>query len=61
MNCFECGFRCVTIYHTEERISHDLVCLKNPLGIWEKVVAVSSKCNMCGWESFRTKVPEPLS
>ena len=45
MNCFECGSKCVTKYHMK----------------LDRVVAVNKVCNACGWESFRTKVPEPLS
>ena len=51
MNCFECGSKCVTKYHFGDKDKHGL----------ERVIAVNKVCNACGWESFRTKVPEPLS
>lgn len=60
MKCFECGFRCITKYHTEVR--HDVyrVCIKNPTGAYEQVIAVSKVCNMCKWESHPIKIPEPI-
>lgn len=60
MKCFNCGFRCITKYHEEERIDPNLICLKNPIGLWKKVVAVSKVCNMCGWESYKTKLPDKI-
>lgn len=47
MKCFECGYLCNTIYHQEPGQT--------------RITAVSKLCANCGWESFRTKVPEPLS
>ena len=51
MKCFECGTLCHTQYHYGP--SHGEI---NP-----RVKAVSKLCPHCGWESFRTKVPEPLT
>lgn len=45
MKCFECGHKCVTLYHK----------------LNGKIVAVSKVCEDCGWQSFPTRVPEPLS
>ena len=50
MKCFKCGFRCVTKYHFGDKDSQG----------FEKVTAVSKVCNMCGWESYPTKLPEKI-
>ena len=50
MKCFECGALCVTKYHYGP--SHGEV---NP-----PVKAVNKVCNICGWESYPTKVPEKI-
>ena len=60
MKCFKCGFLCITKYNTETRIDPNLICIRNPLGEWEKLVSVSKLCNMCGWESYPTKLPEKI-
>lgn len=60
MKCYSCGFLCITKYITEERIDPNLICIKNPIGVWEKVVAVQKMCNMCGWTSYPMKIPEPI-
>ena len=48
MKCFKCGFRCVTRYIMDN----------HPM--FPRVIAVSKVCNMCGWESYPTKLPEKI-
>jgi hypothetical protein len=60
MKCFECGFRCITKYHTEWKADLNRATIQNPMGAYEQVVAVSKVCNMCKWESHPIKVPKPL-
>jgi len=55
MKCYKCGFLCITKYITMTKID-----ITNPLGEWEKVVAVSKHCNMCGWASHPMKIPESI-
>jgi len=52
MKCFECNEICHTVYHTK-RYNGD----PNQEKIW----AVSKQCPYCGWESYRTKLPEKIS
>lgn len=60
MNCYKCGFLCITKYIFQTKIDPNRVCISNPLGEWKKVVAVSKNCNMCGWESHPMKIPERI-
>ena len=47
MKCFECGKGCVTKYIREPPLHG-------------KIIAVSKICEHCGWESYPTKLPEPI-
>ena len=60
MKCFNCGFLCTTKYHTEVCIDFNRVCITNPTGAYDKIIAVSKFCNMCQWESHPTKIPESI-
>ena len=51
MKCFECGQLCKTVYHTRTNFI-DI----NQSKIW----AVSKQCPNCGWESYKTKLPEKI-
>ena len=51
MKCFECGSKCVTKYHFGNKDKYGL----------ERVVAVNKVCHNCGWESFKTKLPEKIN
>jgi C4-type Zn-finger protein len=50
MKCFECGQKCVTKYHFGAKDANG----------FEKVVAVNKICNSCGWESYKTILPEKI-
>ena len=50
MNRFKCRTKCVTKYWFGDKDKHGL----------ERVVAVNKVCHACGWESYKTKVPEKL-
>ena len=52
MKCFECGHECITIYYCGEFIW-------NP---GDKITHVGKVCPIhnCGWESYPTKIPEPI-
>lgn len=60
MKCFECGFLCITKYHTVKAYGMSRMCITNPYGEYDKIIAVSKVCNMCKWESHPTKVPGPI-
>lgn len=51
MKCFECDSKCLTVYY----------CGGFHWTPGDKITHVGKACPNCGWESFRTKVPEPLS
>ncbi|MHA1883197.1 MAG: hypothetical protein ACTSUO_09145 [Candidatus Thorarchaeota archaeon] len=46
MKCFECGEKCLTNY----------IYKLNGM-----VKAVSKLCPSCGWESYPTKIPDPIA
>ncbi len=52
MKCFKCGANCVTKYKSENRVIHNVVT--------SKIVEVNKACTVCDWESYPTKVPEPI-
>ena len=51
MKCFECGSLCETVYHARTNMAHVSL---------SRVTHVSKKCKKCGWQSFKTKVPESI-
>ncbi len=48
MKCFKCGKKCVTNYY---------IC-----PIAKKITQVNKMCtdDSCGWESYPTKLPDPI-
>ena len=48
MKCFECNGKCITKYHFDNQSNS------------AKVTAVNKVCQTCGWESYKTKLPEKL-
>jgi len=52
MKCFECGNKCLTIYYHGDRLWES--------GSGEKITHVAKGCFSCGWESYRTKIPEKI-
>lgn len=51
MKCFECGERCITAYWNGNVLAIDSRTM---------VTHVSKLCGNCGWESYKTKLPEKI-
>ncbi len=54
MNCFECGSKCYTVYWIGDKEAHKYMHTN------ARITHVNKACPNCNWQSFRTKVPEPL-
>ena len=52
MKCYECRSPTITLYWNGGVIITDFT---------EKITHVNKACTVCHWQSYRTKIPEPLT